>query len=226
MPDAALVAEVVATHADPPAGGPFPLPLLLALDSKLAAAYRVLCHRIVETDDPAVIGITSPHRSEGKTTTAVNLALAFATYQRSRVLLVDASFRAPGVAVAMGFAPPLCWAEQLADRAAGGRGTWQLCAAFHDNLHVLAVAPENAGKYRLDAPSFRAAIQELLDAGYRRILIDCPEVLDSADVHIVQDSADALLLTAWAGKTTGRALAVAAERLAPATILGVAMVRP
>lgn len=225
MTDAA--AEVVAVHSDVPPEGVFPLPLLQAPDSSLAAGYRVLCHRIVEADDPTVIGITSPERREGKTTCAVNLAMAFAAYQRSNVLLVDANFRAPAVSLALGFVPPACWAEQLSHRMKGKKGrAWQLCAAFHDNLHVLAVDAENAGKYRLDAPSFRTAIQELRELGYRRIVIDCPQVLDAADVHIVQDSADALLLTAWAGKTTGRSLAVAAERLAPATVLGVAMVRP
>ena len=224
MPDVGV--DVVASHSDLPPEGVFPLPLLQAPDSKLAAAYRVLCHQIVEAGDPEVVGITSPHRSEGKTTTAVNLAVAFATYQRSRVLLLDANFRAPAIGVALGFAPPSCWAQQLAARAEGRPSNWQLTAAFHDNLHVLAVSPENANKFRLDAPSFRTAVQELQKAGYRRILVDCPEVIDCADVHIVQDCADALLLTAWAGKTTARSLVLAADRLAPSTILGVAMVRP
>lgn len=222
-----VAAEVVAIHSDLPTDGVFPLPLLQAPDSSLAAGYRVLCHRIVEADDPTVIGVTSPERREGKTTCAVNLAMAFASYQRSNVLLIDANFRAPAISLALGFVPPSCWAQQLSQRVTKATpAPWQLCAAFQDNLHVLAVDPENAGTFRLDAPSFRTAIQELRDFGYRRIVIDCPQVLDAADVHIVQDSADALLLTAWAGKTTGRSLALAAERLAPATVLGVAMVRP
>ncbi len=219
-------AQVVARHSDIPDGGVFPLPLLQEPDSKLAAGYRVLCHRIVESGNPGVIGVTSPGRREGKTTSAVNLALAFAAYQRSRVLLLEANFHSPAISEALGFVPPACWATQLAERSRGGTAPWQLCAAFHDNFHVLAVDPDGASGTRLTAPGFRSAMDELQDAGYKRIIIDCPEVLGSADVHIVQGSADAILFTAWAGKTTARALTLANERLAPATILGVAMVRP
>jgi Mrp family chromosome partitioning ATPase len=220
-------AQVVAFHSDAPEDGVFPLPLLHAPDSKLAASYRVLCHRIVEENDPAVIAITSPGRSEGKTTCAVNLAMAFAEYRKSPVLLLDANFRAPALGVALGFAPPACFGEQLEQRRSnGGRAApWQLCAAFHDNLHVLAVDPAKAAQWRLDAPTFRTAIEELRASRYERIVIDCPHVLESADVHIVQDAADAILLTAWAGKTTARHLNLAAERLAPANVIGVSLVR-
>jgi Mrp family chromosome partitioning ATPase len=219
--------EVVAFHSDAPEDGVFPLPLLHAPDSKLASSYRVLCHRIVEENDPAVLAITSPGRSEGKTTCAVNLAIAFAEYRRSPVLLIDANFRTPALGVALGFAPPACFGEQLDRRRQNGAAPqpWQLCAAFHDNLHVLAVDPARAAQSRLDAPTFRTAIEELRASRYERIVIDCTHVLDSADVHVVQDAADALLLTAWAGKTTARNLNLAAERLAPANVLGVALVR-
>jgi Mrp family chromosome partitioning ATPase len=55
---------------------------------------------------------------------------------------------------------------------------------------------------------------------YRYILIDCPAVLDSADVNIIEGAVDGVLMTAKSGVTTTSQLRSAVESLAPVRILG------
>lgn len=50
-----------------------------------------------EDEKCPVIGVTSPMRGEGKSTTAVNLSYVFAE-KRSKVLLIDADLRIPSIA--------------------------------------------------------------------------------------------------------------------------------
>jgi Mrp family chromosome partitioning ATPase len=82
-------------------------------DSARAASYRLLRQRLIEQGDPKVILVTSARNREGKTTSATNLALAYAEQGRSRVLLVEANFRAASLGEVFGFKPPRCFSVQL-----------------------------------------------------------------------------------------------------------------
>jgi len=59
--------------------------MLEAPDSQAAAAFRVLRHRLVRNGEPKVMLVTSPNVGEGKTTCALNLALALCEAGRARV---------------------------------------------------------------------------------------------------------------------------------------------
>lgn len=212
--------QVVATHSTAP-GGAIPLDLAVAPDSNLAASFRVLRHRLRRSGDPRIIAVTSPGRREGKTTCAINLAMAIAEHARDDVMLLEANTRAPRLAAALGFAPPVCFSNQLEKAGDGPRTSWQAVAAFFSNLHVLAVSPEGESRVLLTAPPLKRAIDDVRASGYSYIVIDCPPALGSADVTIIEDMADGVLLTAMAGVTTRKSLERAAEHLAPTEILGV-----
>ena len=100
---------------------------------------------------------------------------------------------------------------------------WKAVAAFFDNLHVLAVAPSSAGTMLLSPPSFQLAMSHVRAAGYSYVVIDCPPTLGSADVNLVEDAADGVMLTAMAGATTKKALRRARAHLEPAPIVGVVL---
>lgn len=51
------------------------------------------------------VGVTSPHPSDGKTTTAINLAYAFARSVQNIVILVDFDFHRPNVHNTLDFSP-------------------------------------------------------------------------------------------------------------------------
>jgi receptor protein-tyrosine kinase len=71
-------------------------------------AYRTLRTNLLRSaapGEPPVILVTSAMPGEGKTFTAINLAITLAA-QNSRVLLVDGDFRRPMIASFFGVAPP------------------------------------------------------------------------------------------------------------------------
>ena len=72
-----------------------------------AEQYRVLRERLLPQVAQGVrrIAVTSTQSGEGRTTTAVNLALAMALSRHRRVALVDAHVRSPGVHALLGLSP-------------------------------------------------------------------------------------------------------------------------
>ena len=86
-------------------------------------------------------------------------------------------------------------------------------------LHVMPADPGRAGRWMLSPASMGAALGDLREH-YRRIVVDCPPVLGSADVNIIGDVVDAVLLVARAGRTTARQLQRAARHLNTKNLLG------
>jgi Mrp family chromosome partitioning ATPase len=214
-----VITRVVAVHRVPPEQDRW-LPMLGDPNGPRAASFRVLRYRLKRQDEPKIIGVTSPRSGEGKTTTAFNLALAFAEDGRQRVLLVEANLHRPKIAEMLGFATFSCFARQLERSLERPDAPWEVVAAFSDNLHVLAVDPTSVRQGPLCAPAFRAAMRRLVGQAYAFIVVDCPAVLGTADVNVIADSADALLLTAVGGRSRAAELRRAEEHLTPANIVG------
>ncbi|AUX20416.1 hypothetical protein SOCEGT47_008850 [Sorangium cellulosum] len=80
--------------------------------SPQADAYRTL-RRKLPPGSAVTIAVTSALPGEGKTSCAINLALALRETIRGKILLVEANIRAPGIAKALRFEPPSCFTEQL-----------------------------------------------------------------------------------------------------------------
>jgi Mrp family chromosome partitioning ATPase len=192
-------------------------------DSARAASFRVLRHRLQERGDPRVIAVTSAGPKEGKTTCAINLALALGECGRARVLLVEANLRTPSLAPLFGFMPPECFTKQMARHKQKPLDGWSVVEVFSQYLHVLAVEPTDRGRPLLDGPAFAIAMEMLQQAGYDYIVIDTPPVIGAADVNLIEDSADGVLFTAWARRTSSRVLRSAIEQLAPSKVLGVSL---
>jgi hypothetical protein len=110
-------------------------------DSELAASFRVLRHHLLELGRPQVIVVSSALHGDGKTTTAVNLALALAECGRSKVLLAEAHLRRPQIGAAVKLVPPWCFAEQLAAHRNQPMLPWSLVEIPQLWLHVAAVNP-------------------------------------------------------------------------------------
>ena len=212
----------VATHK-PPENPDERLILVREPDSARAASFRVLRHRLQERGDPRVIAVTSAGPREGKTTCAVNLAMALGECGRARVLLIEGNLRTPALAPLFGFLPPECFTTQMARHKEKPLEAWSVVEVFSPSLHVLAVKPDGGGRPLLDGPAFAIAIEMLAQAGYDYLVIDTPPVLGAADVNLIEDCADGVLFTAWSRSTSGRALRQAVEQLAPAKLLGVTL---
>jgi Mrp family chromosome partitioning ATPase len=212
----------VATHK-PPVDPDSRLILLREPDSERAAAYRVLRHRLAQKADPRVIAVTSADAGEGKTTCAANLAMALGECERARVLLIEANLRNPSLAALFGFLPPTCFSLQLQQHRDKPLDPWAVVEAFSPSLHVLAVKPGQEARPLLDGPAFAHAMDMLTNAGYDYLVLDTPPVLGSADVNLIEDTCDGVLLVGWARRSSGRSLRRAVEQLSPAKILGVTL---
>lgn len=196
------------------------LVLVSDTDSEQAAAFRVLRHHILRCGNPQIIAVSGPKDGCGKTTVALNLALALAECGRAEVLLVDANIRNPKIASILRFVPPWCFAEQLDHHRTQPFAPWTFVDIKSVGLHVAAINPRNEQKSRLDAPAFSIAMERLALANYQHIVIDCPSVIGNADVNLIQDATDGVLLAARSREVTTRDIRNAVDQLTPTKILG------
>ena len=200
------------------------LALVLDPDSERAAQFRVLRHHLLEVGRPQVVIVSSPVARDGKTTAAVNLALALAECGRAKVLLAETHVRRPQLAQIFRFVPPWCFAEQLATHRSQPLMPWSLVDIPSMWLHVAALNPRIDKSQLLDGPAFAIAMERLRAAGYDHIVIDAPPVLGSADVNLMADAADTVLLALRARRSTSRDLRRAIDQVGASKVVGTVLI--
>ncbi len=87
-------------------------------------------------------------------------------------------------------------------------------------LHVAAIDPRAESRKRLDAPAFAIAMERLRLGPYEHIIVDCPSVIGNADVNLIQDATDGVVLAARTKQVTSRDMRNAVDQLTPTKILG------
>lgn len=212
-------------HAVPEEDRDMRLTLLLDPDSDRAASFRVLRHHLLEAGCPQCIVVSSPRNGDGKTTTAINLALALAECGRAKVLLVETHLRHPQLANAFKLVPPWCFAEQLAAHRHQPMMPWSFVDIPQLWLHVGAINPRIEKTQMLDGPAFQIAMERLRLGGYDHIVIDAPPVLGSADVNLMADAADAVILALRARVTNTRDLRRAIDQIGAPKVAGTVLVQ-
>lgn len=200
------------------------LVLMLEPDSERAAAFRVLRHHLLELGRPQVIIVSSPRAGDGKTITALNLALALAECGRAKVLLAETHMRRPQLANVFRLIPPWCFAEQLAAHRNQPMLPWSLVEIPQLWLHVAAINQRIEKTQLLDGPAFAIAMERLRIAGYDHIVIDAPSVLGSADVNLMADAADAVVLAVSARRSTTRDLRKSIDQIGANKVVGTVLV--
>jgi len=201
-------------------------PHLVLMDrpgSPLAERYRRL-RLCLEQGTPAhpcrpqVTVMTSALPGEGKTTTAMNLALAYAEQRNCRTLLVDADLRRPSVSGFISPEPALGLSEVLAAEAPLDHA---LVEMSDSKLWVLAAgAPSEAPLELLQKSALGKVIAELRTR-FDRIVIDAPPTVPFTDAAVLASHADGALLVIRAGATTVPLVRRARESLLQAKVLGV-----
>lgn len=201
------------------------LSLVLDPDSERSAAFRVLRHHLLEIGRPQCVVVASPGPGDGKTTTAVNLALALAECGRAKVLLVETHVRRPQLANIFKFVPPWCFYEQLAAHRHQPMLPWSLIEIPSMWLHVAAINPRIEKTQLLDGPAFAIAMERLRLAGYDHIVVDGPPVLGSADANLLADAVDAVVLACRVKQTTARDLRRAVDQLGANRVSGTVLIQ-
>jgi polysaccharide biosynthesis transport protein len=173
-------------------------------------AYRMLRSHLVSTQSRQLLKrlvVTSATADEGKTTTAIKLALTFAE-QGARVLLVDCDGHAPGMNEVFGTAHE----QELAETAAGGALLDEaVVRTEHAGIFLLAVHSAGVSPGPHVNEQALADSLERLSTKFDLIIIDTPAVLDAADAALIGRMADGCILVVRAGNTE-RAVAQHAQQ--------------
>lgn len=185
-------------------------------------AYRILRTQILQRmreNRWNTLAITSPRAGEGKTLTAVNLAISLASEGNQTVLLVDLDLRRPGIHALFSHQPEKGISDYLTDNIPLSE------ILFNPGIDRLVVVP--AGEPIVDSSELLSK-QRMTDLVIelkqrypsRLVLFDLPPLLMTDDALAFLPNVDAALVVLEEGKTQKEDLLHAIELLKGTNVLG------
>ena len=193
-----------------------------------AQAYRMLRTQILQQvrhHGVRALGVVSAVDGEGKSVTALNLALGIAAESNQNVLLVDLDLRRPSLARLLG----LEVGEGLEAWFAGVTSIGDLCRGIEgiDRLEVVpTLAPVPNSSAMLAARRSQEMIRDLKGAQRDGLVIfDLPPVLLTDDVLTISHLLDGMVLVASEGITKRDDVARTRELLGNVRLLGTVLNR-
>ena len=173
-------------------------------DSMPAEQYRILRTRILETardKENKVFLISSAVLGEGKTLTAINLAISIVQGMHETALLIDADMRKPTMADMLGFEKDK---KGLADYlTAGGDPADFITKTSIPGLSIITsgLPPENPSEL-INSHYMSDLIQEVKERyDNRYIIIDSPPLIPITDATILSSLADKIIIIVKASAT-------------------------
>jgi protein-tyrosine kinase len=199
-------------------------------DSAALRAYKILRTRLLRRLDAnqwRSLAVTGATAGEGKTLTAINLAMALAQDVNTWVFLVDLDLQRPRVADYLGMTG-MSGEKGLSDYLLHGASFESV--VYSPQIERLAVLPNFESISNSSDLMTSARMIELVEAleaeSPRRIVVfDMPPVLASDDVLAFSPQVDGLLMVVGEGFTTRESLLSAREVLAEMNLLGVVLNR-
>jgi protein-tyrosine kinase len=193
-----------------------------------AQAYRMLRTQILQrarTHRLSTIGVISAANGEGKTLTAINLALGLAAEPNQFVLLMDLDLRRPSIAHTLrlpletGLEAWFAGAAKLEDLWCGLEGAERLFV-----LPTLAPVPNSSEV--LARASTAKMLQDLKERDPGRLMIiDVPPVLLSDDAITLTPQLDAVVLVVTEGRTRREDVSRVLELLGNTRVIGTVLNR-
>lgn len=167
-----------------------------------------------------ILAVTSPGDAEGKTLTAVNLAISLAKEVGHTVLLVDADLRHPAVHTYFGVNSPRGLSDYLTDDVPLSELLFN--PAGMDGFVVLPGGRALANSSEmLSSPKMVRLVEEMKTRYASRLIVfDLPPLLTAADVLAFAPYVDAVLLVAEENKTQADDLVYAQELLPKTNFIG------
>lgn len=193
-----------------------------------AVAFRMLRTQVLQRMDAngwRSLAVFSPGASDGKTTTAINLAVSLASDRAHTVLLVDLDFKRPNIGPRLGLAP-----QFGSDDAMGGQAEVEDCLYHPDGFDRLVLMPARTVLHNsseiLAGPRSRAIVAELR-ARYpeRIVLYDLPPVLTADDALSFAPLVECGLVVAAEGRTRRNDLVRTVELLHRTPLVGTVLNR-
>jgi protein-tyrosine kinase len=165
-----------------------------------AEKFRLLCYRLNQMRRRRALSrvtVTSCIPKEGKTVTAVNLAVSLAR-SFARVALVDADLRQPGISEVLGLGARPGMGEFLEGRIELERA---LCRVEPLGVHYLGAGKPSGNPFELlQSARMRELIQRMTPA-FDWIIFDSPPLVPFADAHSLGVLTDTVLLVVRPGYT-------------------------
>ncbi len=197
-------------------------------DESVRSAYKMLRTRAlrrIRQNNWHVIGVTSASQGDGKSLTAVNLALSLAREVTLSVVLLELDLRRPticrqfDVAPSKGLSDYLDGSAELDEVLFRPEGTERI--AILPNTEVYENSSET-----ISSPKVATLISELRGSDPGRIIIcDLPPYLATDDVLAFTPLADAFLIVVSEGRTSRDVLQKGIDILQELPLLGVVLNR-
>jgi protein-tyrosine kinase len=196
--------------------------------SAAAAAFRMLrtqvLHRMEEHGWRS-LAVLSPGSDDGKTTTAINLAISLANGHRHTVLLVDFDLKRPTIAEKLGIVP-----EMGADDVLRGQARVEDCLYHPEGFDRLVVLPARAAmdgsSEALAGPRCRELVAELRGRYPDRIVVfDLPPILSADDALAFTPLVECALVVVAEGSTRREDLLRCMELLHKTPVIGTVLNR-
>ncbi len=193
-----------------------------------AAAFRMLRTQVLQRMNDnhwRSLAIFSPNGDDGKTTTAINLAVSLAHDHRHTVLLVDFDLKKPALGVKLGLNP-----EKGTDDLLRGEARIEDCLYHPEGFERLVLLPARApmehSSEALAGPRGRELVAELRNRYPDRILLfDLPPVLGADDALAFAPLAECGLVVVAEGSTRRDDLLRCMELLRKTPIVGTVLNR-
>jgi protein-tyrosine kinase len=188
-----------------------------------AAAFRMLRTQVLQRmteNDWRSIAIFSPGSEDGKTTTAINLAISIANDHRHTVLLVDYDLKRPTIAAKFGLMPKFGAEDVL-----HGDARVDQCLYHPEGFERLVLFPARApmqhSSEALASLRSREIVAELRERYPERVLVfDLPPILGADDALAFAPLVECGLMVVTEGSTQRQDLLRSMELLRNTPIVG------
>jgi len=180
--------------------------------SLMAEAYRSLRTSLllsVADHPPRSVLVTSSMASEGKTTTAINLAVAL-TQSGARTLIIDGDMRKPRLHQVFGLGPVPGLSSFLT-------GSARLQEVIHsstvENLFVIPCGAVPPNPAELILSSRFSHMMDAVREYFEYLIVDSPPLAHVSDARVLANKCEASLMVIKAGSTSRHSLLKGVEDL-------------
>lgn len=170
----------------------------------VSEAYKSIRTNLISKlskEQKKIIAVSSPNASEGKSTTAINIAISLSQLGK-KVLLVDTDAHRPSIAAKLN----LTNENGIMDVISGLCETDKAAVSYNSLLDILTVGhiPQNPTETFASA-GFEECIKEFSDK-YDFVIIDTPPVNLLSDALVIAQKCDGMVLVVRSGMTTHSSL--------------------
>ncbi len=179
----------------------------------------MILHMTMRKENHNTIMVTSADSGEGKSLTAINLAIVLAQEYNHTVLLIDADLRRPSLHGYLGLQPVLGLTDCLVDSIDVSRA---LIKAGSPRLSFLSAGRTASNPAELLSSNKMRNLVHEIKSRYRDryVIIDTPPVLAFAETHAMSSYVDEILFVVKEGAASSSVLA-ALDILQGSNVLGI-----